>query len=450
MPPQVVMEKSDSLSPSVQQATPPPVWYYYFTADAAAQLPLFQYKGEDRSLLYYYVLSPAAAFLVAHWTPRALAPNAITLIGLMFMIAAYSTMWYYVPTLVPPFATTLQDKEEDESNELPRWIFLLNGIAILVYQTLDNMDGKQARRTGSSSPLGLLFDHGCDALNSLFGSANWIVAMALNPLTDTAQCWAMLFGPYALFFTGTWEEFFTGQLIMPIVNGPNEGLVGGAIMSFTSWYYGPMYWHGTDWWEVFVQPLLMCVLPVALQTHLPAAGLRNADLLVLASSFGFVQEIGLKILNVVKKYGREAFWNYLPFFTLCICSLLVGVADSRVWLDMPRTSLHLCAALFVEMTTALMLAHTTHQPYQPLRWLLFPLVVLTAAVVSGQWRAGQQTQDFLLVYATAAVTYLVFKTALVVHEICIVLNIWCFDIVTPRTRYHTVVPVLGNGHSKAE
>jgi len=25
------------------------------------------------------------------------------------------------------------------------------------------MDGKQARKTGNSSPLGLLFDHGCDS-----------------------------------------------------------------------------------------------------------------------------------------------------------------------------------------------------------------------------------------------------------------------------------------------
>ena len=26
------------------------------------------------------------------------------------------------------------------------------------------MDGKQARKTGNSTPLGLLFDHGCDSL----------------------------------------------------------------------------------------------------------------------------------------------------------------------------------------------------------------------------------------------------------------------------------------------
>jgi phosphatidylglycerophosphate synthase len=31
-------------------------------------------------------------------------------------------------------------------------------------QTFDAVDGKQARRTNSSSPLGELFDHGCDAL----------------------------------------------------------------------------------------------------------------------------------------------------------------------------------------------------------------------------------------------------------------------------------------------
>ena len=29
--------------------------------------------------------------------------------------------------------------------------------------TLDGIDGKQARRTGSSSPLGEMFDHGLDA-----------------------------------------------------------------------------------------------------------------------------------------------------------------------------------------------------------------------------------------------------------------------------------------------
>jgi len=36
---------------------------------------------------------------------------------------------------------------------------------LFIYQTLDAIDGKQARRIHCSSALGELFDHGCDALS---------------------------------------------------------------------------------------------------------------------------------------------------------------------------------------------------------------------------------------------------------------------------------------------
>jgi len=34
------------------------------------------------------------------------------------------------------------------------------------YTMLDNTDGKQARRTGSSSPVGMLFDHYVDTITA--------------------------------------------------------------------------------------------------------------------------------------------------------------------------------------------------------------------------------------------------------------------------------------------
>jgi phosphatidylglycerophosphate synthase len=37
---------------------------------------------------------------------------------------------------------------------------------LFIYQTLDAIDGKQARRTKSNSPLGELFDHGCDGVST--------------------------------------------------------------------------------------------------------------------------------------------------------------------------------------------------------------------------------------------------------------------------------------------
>ena len=38
------------------------------------------------------------------------------------------------------------------------------GLSLLLYRILDVAEGKQARKTGKLSPLGLLVDHGCDAL----------------------------------------------------------------------------------------------------------------------------------------------------------------------------------------------------------------------------------------------------------------------------------------------
>ena len=40
--------------------------------------------------------------------------------------------------------------------------------SLFVYQTMDAIDGKQARRTGTGSPLGELFDHGLDCIANAF------------------------------------------------------------------------------------------------------------------------------------------------------------------------------------------------------------------------------------------------------------------------------------------
>ncbi|CDJ69432.1 aminoalcoholphosphotransferase, putative [Eimeria necatrix] len=48
----------------------------------------------------------------------------------------------------------------------PTWVYFANLFLLFSYQTLDAIDGKQARRTNTSTPLGQLFDHGCDAFST--------------------------------------------------------------------------------------------------------------------------------------------------------------------------------------------------------------------------------------------------------------------------------------------
>lgn len=46
------------------------------------------------------------------------------------------------------------------THDVPSWTYFFAAVCIFIYQTLDACDGKQARKTGSSSPLGQLVDHG--------------------------------------------------------------------------------------------------------------------------------------------------------------------------------------------------------------------------------------------------------------------------------------------------
>ena len=394
--------------------------FYYLTDDAREKLKTYSYNGNDNSLLYHYVLAPLATFLVNTIVPKSMAPNTLTSIGLVFMITAYVAYWWYVPDL-----EAVHDVGEDsESFYPPRWIFLWNGISILIYQTLDNMDGRQARRTGSSSPLGLLFDHGCDALNSIFGSINVIIGMDLSPSENLLEVWLLVFAPYFLFYIATWEQYLTGELIMPIINGPSEGLVGTALLSFTSYWNGSQYWQQTGIFDSLL----------SIPSFNAVAGdvkLRNCDLIVIAVSLGTLQEVLLKTA-AVNLSGNGSTAGLFPMFALAFCYLIIGYIDPNVWLAIPRTSLHLSMTLFVEMSTELMLAHTTAQSFLPWRWQLLPLFGITFWVAA--FGNSEGLQYVIIGYAYFMGAYLLIKVKYIIDEICDVLEIWCFDIVTPHYR----------------
>lgn len=90
---------------------------------------------------------------VVKLVPMSVAPNVITFIGWCFVIASYANMLRYDYTF---------------KKELPASAFFFASFCIFTYSTMDAIDGKQARRTKSGSPLGQLFDHGCDSFSLTF------------------------------------------------------------------------------------------------------------------------------------------------------------------------------------------------------------------------------------------------------------------------------------------
>ena len=90
---------------------------------------------------------PYWTFLANHCLPDWLAPNALTLMGIIFPMMTLICLGYLDPSM------TLV---------LPGWVWVLSWFGDSWYQTIDAIDGKQARRIDNCSALGQLLDHNLD------------------------------------------------------------------------------------------------------------------------------------------------------------------------------------------------------------------------------------------------------------------------------------------------
>ena len=108
-------------------------------------------------------------------------------------------------------------------------------VLLLPLQILDCVDGKHARRTKNSSPLGLLFDHGADACNTV------LIVMSLAALFQAGNGWPLhlLFVPVISgFFFATLEEYYTGKLDLPSINAVSDGAVLILVIHLISAFAG--------------------------------------------------------------------------------------------------------------------------------------------------------------------------------------------------------------------
>ncbi|TMW46025.1 hypothetical protein DOY81_008895 [Sarcophaga bullata] len=92
----------------------------------------------------------------------------------------------------------------------PRWTCLLCAFGLFVYQSLDSIDGKQARRTNTSSPLGELFDHGCDSISTVFVALSACISCQLGHYPNWLffQCFCAI----SLFYCAHWQTYVSGTL----------------------------------------------------------------------------------------------------------------------------------------------------------------------------------------------------------------------------------------------
>jgi ethanolaminephosphotransferase len=219
----------------------------------------------------------------------------ITLTGFMFVVANYLTMLWYSPDL---------------QTNMPPWVYYTWAVGLFLYQTFDAVDGTQARRTHQSGPLGELFDHGVDAVNTVLEVLLFASAMNMG------QGWATvitLCTSLGAFYLTTWEEYYTQTLYLGLVSGPVEGIVTLCLVyAFTGYMGGGWVWE---------QAMLPLFLPASAAKSIPSL-LWNLPLNSVFLCYGGLilsYNVTTSCQNVARKLRGEgkpvlpALYGLLPF-----------------------------------------------------------------------------------------------------------------------------------------
>ncbi|KAM7206947.1 Cholinephosphotransferase 1 [Rhypophila sp. PSN 637] len=387
--------------------------------DALIHLKTYKYSAVDKSPISHYILRPywnAFVELLPLW----IAPNMVTLLGFFFILVNVALLVIFMPDLLGPG---------------PSWLYFSFAFGLFMYQTMDNVDGKQARRTGTSSGLGELFDHGIDSLNCTLASLLETAALGLG--TSKSGVFTALLPCLPMFFS-TWETYHTHTLYLGYINGPTEGILIACFLMAVSGWYGPGIW--TERLVDLFGDRLYLVKGLGL-TEQVLGDLAFRDLWVtfIASSllFGHIPFCVLNVVKARRSRGQAVApvfleWTPMAIFTFSIAG----------WLYSPHSTLrsenHLvlfCITMsfvFGRMTTKMILAHLTRQPFPFWTVMLWPLVggavLFNLPVLGFAPLSAQVEHAYLWGYLVfAAIVY--FRWAyLVTTSICRFLGINCLTI----------------------
>ncbi|KAG8219253.1 hypothetical protein J3R82DRAFT_92, partial [Butyriboletus roseoflavus] len=436
----------------------------YLSPKALKNLKKYAYKAVDESLVSRYVLAPYWNWFITLW-PLTIAPNTITLLGLLIVMLNFLSLLIYDP---------LYYTDKDGPAGLPQWIYFTWALGLFMYQTFDSVDGKQARRTGMAGPLGELFDHGCDALNTTLE-----VILAARALNLGRSWWtvASQVATLANFYLTTWEEHHTGVLYLGAFSGPVEGILMIVFIYIISgtfgvrsacWIFlrthsriGPSFWD-----QRFLTFIHLNHIPQVVD-FFPDIGLNEAFMVFAA--FGLAFNIVCSYRNVYKAMratGKSTFKPLaflLPFVISTVLQVLWLLHPSFYHSNIVHSPLFLpfmCAwgLQFAHHVGRMILSHVTKTPFPwwNSMWIWNAIGVIDVHLpdILHQSPIIQSTpkRTAVYVYLTLAVsffTYAYFCT-LVIKEITEYLGIACFTVrkKDAEGKWRDTRDILQDGFSK--
>ncbi|KAG9510460.1 ATP-binding cassette sub-family B member 7, mitochondrial, partial [Fragariocoptes setiger] len=189
--------------------------YRYLTDDQLKRLDNYKYHSIDTSPLSKYVMHPFWNKVV-ELVPMTVAPNVLTIAGFAFTLFNVALLSYY------DYYFYASSDTHPEYAPVPNWVWLMCAINLFMAHTLDGIDGKQARRTKATGPLGELMDHGVDSwtacfiplcVYSMFGRGDF----STNPIRILGLFWSV----FLTFYLSHWEKYNTVSMLWAVFSRSN-------------------------------------------------------------------------------------------------------------------------------------------------------------------------------------------------------------------------------------
>jgi len=346
--------------------------YNFVSKIGAENLLKYKYFGSDNSLLYKYVYSKIAQALVDYIIPTWLAPNVITLIGFAATLLPHIILWVCFP--------------DSFAGSVPAWMCFLAAIGQFLYIIFDNADGKQARKTGTSSPLGLLFDHGCDAVNTFVAGATLLTVVQFGNTLNAMIAYLIVIAP---FYMATWEEYYTDHLTLPIINGPNEGITGVISLFIISGVFGN---------DIWIQKMF---------------GYQVNEFALFIFVLMSLGNMWINLVAVVKRKKDNilgAMWNLTTMFYIVASVIIVScLSPYNVVSRKARFLMYFFGFGFSKLVGHLQVSHVTQTRFNQFIWsIILPITALNVNTIIGYFRGEALINEDLLINILCIASTLVY------------------------------------------
>ncbi|XP_045455852.1 ethanolaminephosphotransferase 1-like [Melitaea cinxia] len=387
--------------------------YKYLSREHLEGFDNYKYMSKDTSPLSVYVMHPFWNKVV-QIIPRWVAPNVLTFAGFLLTVLDFLLLSYYDYDYTAASAKVFNETSVEPLNGhteiIPQTLWYFLAVFLFLAYTLDGIDGKQARRTQTSGPLGELFDHGLDSysvffipacLYSIFGRLDFSIA----PIRMYYIMWNLLLN----FYLSHWEKYNTGLLFLPW--GYDFSMWTSTLVFFWTGVKGTVFYKryifGTytlanafEWLIYFTG--VFANLPVSLYNVYQSYKLRTGKMRSPAEAI-------------------RPLWSLLSMFI--VCSIWVHKSERLPDVD-PRALYLLIGSLFSNVACRLIVSQMSNQRCEAINWLLWPL---SAATIVSLAFPSYELVTFYTITAMSVMAHIHYGVC-VVRQMCDHFRINCFHI----------------------